>query len=70
MAEKYVVAYAEWRPGQAVFNAAYALFPNEANALRGSDVDPFYLDDRIDAFLNSFEEDILYEDFQVKKSYL
>jgi hypothetical protein len=33
------------RPGQAAFNHLVAVRPNLAEALRGTDSDPFYVDD-------------------------
>lgn len=37
----------DWRMGQAYFNALYALYPDTANEIRGTDLDPFYHSERI-----------------------
>ena len=50
MAEVYDI-----RLGQAVYNIAYGRNPAVAQ-LVGSDVDPFYHDSRIDAFLETIGE--------------
>ena len=42
--------YADWRHGQALFNALHSIEPDLANAIRGSQSDPFYRDARIEAF--------------------
>jgi hypothetical protein len=38
------------RKGQSLFNALYELNPEMANALRYTDADPFYQDNRISDF--------------------
>lgn len=45
----------DWRMGQAVFNRAYAQpeLREKTDELRGGSIDPFYDDDRIDAFLDA-----------------
>jgi hypothetical protein len=43
----------DWRVGQAVFNTAMAWAGERANALRGSSVDPFYDDEKVNAFLDA-----------------
>ena len=48
----------EWRLGQAYFNYAWELFPKETDALRGTDVDCFYVDERIPDFLNALNEQL------------
>jgi len=42
--------YPSWRWGQAVFNALYWLYPDEANMIRGTKQDMFYRDDKVDEF--------------------
>jgi hypothetical protein len=42
-----------WRYGQAVFNAAYELFPNEANDLRATPLDCFYRGENVAIFLET-----------------
>lgn len=39
------------RYGQAVFNSAYGLFPNEVGEIVATELDPFYNDSRVKAFL-------------------
>jgi hypothetical protein len=40
------------RYGQAVFNSAYGLFPDEAGSMVATDPDPFYNDSQVKAFLD------------------
>ena len=40
----------EWRYGQSLFNALNMTFPEVAGQIRGTDADPFYIDERDDAF--------------------
>ena len=44
------------RIGQAVFNLAFELFPEWAEMIRSSDVDPFFLDEKVEDFLKSSVE--------------
>lgn len=37
-----------WRYGQAFFNALHTLFPDQANEIRGTQYDPFYIDSRVE----------------------
>lgn len=39
------------RQGQAIFNAAYELYPVQTESLKKTKFDPFYDDDRINEFL-------------------
>lgn len=41
------------RYGQAVYNCAYELFPEEVNQLGGSNVDPFYSSGMVRDFIRS-----------------
>lgn len=43
------------RYGQAVFNAAYQLYPWPTDQLRATEYDPFYDDDRVDKFIDRLE---------------
>ena len=36
-----------WRKGQTVFNCLYNLYPELANKIRATELDPFYVDERI-----------------------
>lgn len=45
-----------FRLGQAVYNAAYKRSPAVVRSLIGTDLDPFYHDERIDAFLARLRE--------------
>lgn len=40
------------RYGQAVFNSAYGLFPNEVGEIVATELDPFYNDSRVKRFLD------------------
>ena len=40
--------YPDWRNGQALFNAIYYVNQDVGNKIRGSAVDPFHRDDKID----------------------
>jgi hypothetical protein len=39
----------EWRAGQALFNAISLVAPELANEIRGTELDPFYRNDKIPA---------------------
>ena len=39
------------RYGQAVFNSAYGLFPNEVGEMVATELDPFYNDGRVKSFI-------------------
>ena len=43
----------EWRYGQAVFNIAYILFPEETDTFRGTSRDCYYDDNKVDIFLET-----------------
>lgn len=49
----------EWRLGQAYFNYAYELYPDETEELRGTDCDCFYNDNKIPDFLEKLNEKLL-----------
>ena len=49
--------YPKWRKGQTVFNVMMEIYPDKANSLRGSDIDPFYNDDNIDKFIEKCLDD-------------
>lgn len=44
-----------WRWGQSVFNAAYQLYPDKADKLRGGSFDCYYINNNIDEFLDIME---------------
>lgn len=48
-------SYPAWRHGQAAWNIASLRFQDAVEPLRGSDVDPFYDDKRVSAFLDALE---------------
>ena len=48
----------EWRLGQAYFNYAYELYPEETEKLRSTKVDCFYVDERIPAFLDALNKEL------------
>jgi hypothetical protein len=47
LSEEYRVNCTNWRRGQCLFNALYELYPSISDVIRGTDVDPFYNDDKI-----------------------
>ena len=50
-AAKMIKANTEIRYGQAIFNAAYAMFPHATNKLRSTEYDCYYDNSRINNFL-------------------
>ena len=49
----------EWRMGQAYFNYAYEMYPDEVDKLRGTQYDCFYLDERTPKFLEELNKLLL-----------
>ena len=49
----------EWRIGQAYFNYAFELYPEETNELRGTEYDCFYDNHKIPIFLKKLNENLL-----------
>jgi hypothetical protein len=49
-------AHPEWRVGQTFFNVLYIMRPKMADQVRGSEIDPFYQDDRVLIFLAFVDE--------------
>lgn len=41
-----------WRKGQTLFNVLYEMYPDLANEIRGTPLDPFYEDRKIKDFMN------------------
>lgn len=56
LAEQRICVNGVERLGQAVYNAAMELCPEETIKLKGTKYDPFYDDDRIKIFLNKIQE--------------
>jgi hypothetical protein len=48
--------YKQWRWGQCVFNAAYELYPNEADRLRATKIDCFHIDKNVQKFLAEIDK--------------
>lgn len=48
--------YPQWRLGQCAFNALMDLRPDVADAIRATEDDPFYDDERIPRFLKKVKE--------------
>ena len=46
----------ELRQGQIAFNELYATEPDIANSIRGSEFDPFYDDEKLEAFFERVAE--------------
>ena len=53
---EYQLANPGQRDGQAAFNFLHAIKPDIANQIRTTPLDPFYQDDRLDAFFRKVEE--------------
>lgn len=49
----YLKEFPYMRKGQAVFNLAYDFFPEKANELRATSLDPFYNDEKQDSFVKA-----------------
>lgn len=47
------------RYGQAIFNITYKMYPDIVNKLRGTDLDCFYQDEKVDKFLDALENLLL-----------
>lgn len=45
-----------WRKGQTWFNSLSVLYPSVAESIRGTENDPFYNDEKIDAFFKEITE--------------
>ena len=56
LAKSLRLQYPTWREGQSLFNAAYKLYPEFANSVRGTDTDCFYRSDKIKSFLDEIEK--------------
>lgn len=50
-------AIPEWRTGQTAFNVLYDIRPELADAVRATELDPFYQDELLPAFYARIEED-------------
>lgn len=50
--EEVQLEYPDWRKGQTFFNVLYNLYPEMADEIRGSEIDPFYIDDNINKCLS------------------
>lgn len=46
----------EWRVGQALFNYAYGMYPEEVDKITGTVNDCFYDDSKIDTFLKELNK--------------
>ena len=49
---EYLKEYPNWREGQTFFNALYDLYPEVANKIRGTELDPFHNNHAIPRLLN------------------
>lgn len=45
MVNQAMQMYPNWRYGQTLFNILYSVAPYIANEIRGTNIDPFYVDD-------------------------
>ena len=51
-AAKLIKVNTEIRYGQAIFNAAFTMFPRATNKLRSTEYDCYYDDNKVTVFLN------------------
>jgi hypothetical protein len=58
LAAKLEREYPVWRRGQSAFNALALLAQPLADSIRGTDLDPFHKDDRLDAFWTHVGENL------------
>lgn len=56
LANNYHIKYHNWRWGQCIFNAAYELYPIEADRLRATSIDCFHKDELVEEFLNQIDK--------------
>ena len=54
--QKVIARSCDWREGQGWFNYFYEYYPEQANLLRGTKYDCFYVDDKIESFLLKIKE--------------
>lgn len=55
LADTYTKVNFYFRRGQAIFNAAYDLFPKAVNKLRGTEYDCYYNDDKEGVFIEKLK---------------
>jgi hypothetical protein len=51
MVSRNLILNKTWRAGQGLFNTLEQFNPEIANEIRGTDLDPFYINDRIPSFM-------------------
>ena len=56
LADTYIKVNTEIRYGQAIFNAAFKLFPRAVRNLTGNEYDCYYDSNKIDVFLKKLRE--------------
>lgn len=52
------LVYHSWRYGQTVFNVMHMMHPEIADLYRGTVLDPFYHDDKVEQFITACAERI------------
>ena len=55
--ELNLTLYKDWRKGQCYFNVLHRLHSELANEIRGSYIDPFYDDSKIELFLTYISDE-------------
>lgn len=50
--EEFMKIHSNWRKGQSFFNALYILYPDVGDAVRGTSVDPYHRDEKIEDCIN------------------
>ena len=58
------------RMGQSIFNTLFARHPALANEVRGSEVDPFYIDENLEAFFKEICTEEAFALLEAKLSHL
>jgi hypothetical protein len=56
IAQRVLARPEQWRRGQAAYNALHELRPDLARRINGSEVDPYYRDERLGIFYQWVED--------------
>lgn len=56
-AKRMQIANSQYRAGQSFFNALYIMHPEIADNIRGSTVDPYYQDDKIELCIKTITDE-------------
>jgi len=58
IANEHTTIHPHLRMGQAFFNILYQMYPKQAEAIRGTQYDPFHTDDKLDSCIAYLKGDI------------